>query len=251
MIIAQISDSHIGSEGVNGERAEVRLSAMRDCVDHINSLTPQPDLVIHTGDMTHGGFPHDYKRIKAVLAALNAPMVVVPGNRDERHNMAEAFDLTEQVNGFIQYAVDDFPVRLVAVDTKGEGSKLGQLCDARLQQLAQLLGQESNKPTALFMHHPPFDVTISRDPFAFESRDECDALAQLLDQHPQVIRLFCGHSHRPYFTELAGRAASIVPAGPVDLQRGEYAEREAERPLYQLHRWDGQGAFETETVIVG
>jgi Icc protein len=251
MLIAQISDTHIGSEGVNGQRAEIRLAQVRRCVAHINRLDPQPDLILHTGDMTHGGWESDYARVKEVLDDLKAPLAVVPGNRDESQAMIRAFGLAERVNGFIQYALDDYPVRLVAVDTKNESSpKTGWLCDKRLTQLDDLLSEASEKPTALFMHHPPFDIKTSNDPFSFESREQCDALAEVLRHHPQVIHVFCGHSHRPYFDRLAGVPANTVPALSVDLQRGQFDEREAQKPLYMLHRWNGADRFNSETVIV-
>ena len=49
-------------------------------------------------------------------------------------------------------------MRLIALDTLVRASH-GELCEERLAWLEARLG-ESDRPTVLFMHHPPFDCGI-------------------------------------------------------------------------------------------
>ncbi len=58
--------------------------------------------------------------------------------------------------GFLQYVVEDWPLRLIALDTLVEGKGHGVLCPERLDWLEARLG-ESDRATMLFMHHPPFE----------------------------------------------------------------------------------------------
>ncbi len=47
-------------------------------------LDPQPDLIVITGDLVDLGQPQEYAWLKTLLAPLHQPLVVIPGNHDER-----------------------------------------------------------------------------------------------------------------------------------------------------------------------
>ena len=55
--IAQISDTHLMCPVKVGETDIVkqRINNLKRCVDSINNLDPQPDIIIHTGDITQNG----------------------------------------------------------------------------------------------------------------------------------------------------------------------------------------------------
>ena len=72
---------------------------------------------------------------------------------------------------FVHYAIDEHSVRLVAVDSLGDGiGPKGDFCHDRLAALDTTLAEAPARPTALFMHHPPFDVPAAPDPFAYQRR---------------------------------------------------------------------------------
>jgi 3',5'-cyclic AMP phosphodiesterase CpdA len=71
MLIAQVSDVHIGG----GRDREERLRA---AIEEIN--TAAPDLVAVTGELTNEGYPDQYPLATEVLYALACPLIVrVPG----------------------------------------------------------------------------------------------------------------------------------------------------------------------------
>ena len=55
MIIAQITDTHLGDANAADPVFRARAENLRACVADINGLDPKPDAVIHTGDMTQHG----------------------------------------------------------------------------------------------------------------------------------------------------------------------------------------------------
>ena len=63
------------------------------------------------------------------------PVFVIPGNHDARDPLRAAFggDGYLPADGFLQYAVEDYPLRLVALDTLIPGEGGGELCDDRLR----------------------------------------------------------------------------------------------------------------------
>ncbi len=247
MLIAQISDTHILAGPSHQARA--RASDLRRCIADINRLDPAPGAVIHTGDAVHTGSPAEYAQLRKLLAPLQAPLYPAPGNRDDRANFHATFQPEAPEDGFLHYAVEDFPVRLIALDSVGPGQNKGVYCAGRRHWLDRKLAAERHRPTILFIHHPPFDL----DPhFRGGYRDPKDrtALAAVVARHPQVRRLLCGHCHRSAHVAWAGTEATIMPSVARDLRKGVDAQHLADTPLYQLHDIADDGAVTTQTRFV-
>ena len=91
---------------------------------HLNGLTPRPDVVLATGDLVERGEPEEYARLRAILDGLAMPLYVIPGNHDARGPLARAFGdrgYLPQDGGFLHYTVEDWPVRLIGLDTHVPG----------------------------------------------------------------------------------------------------------------------------------
>lgn len=213
MIIVHVTDSHIKPPGRLAYRKVDTAAALEACVAHVNALTPRPDVMLFTGDMTDAGRVEEYQQLHELLAPLEMPVYMVPGNHDERESLRRAFPDHAHLRSddtFIQYCVEDWPVRLIGLDTTIPGRDEGTMCDRRLAWLAQRLAESPRSPTLLFMHHPPFQTGI-----AHMDRQNCanaDRLGELLVQHPQVLGLLSGHVHRAIQVSWYGIAASIGPS---------------------------------------
>jgi 3',5'-cyclic AMP phosphodiesterase CpdA len=255
MIIAQITDTHLVALDAVEPLAAARTENLRACIADINGLDPPPEAVIHTGDITQHGQPAEFALARSLLCALEAPLYATPGNRDGRDGMARAFAGDGYVLSdcpFVHYAVEEHPVRLVAVDSLADdGGAKGDICDARLAALDATLAEAPTRPTALFMHHPPFDVPAAPDPFSYQHRRAAADLAAVVSRHPQLVRIFTGHMHRPCMDMVGGVAASTVPSVAVDRRYGNYAAAMAGRPVYQVHRFVDDWGFASETRLVG
>ncbi len=70
--IAHISDIHFGRIA--------HPAVVQSLVDDINGSSP--DVVVVSGDLTQRGLPKQYGRAARMLAAFDAPTLVVPGNHD-------------------------------------------------------------------------------------------------------------------------------------------------------------------------
>ncbi len=254
MIIAQIADTHLVAADGADPMFEARTENLRACVADINGLDPLPDVVIHTGDLTQNGVAAEFDHAQTLLAALKMPLYVTPGNRDGREGMARAFAADGYMPpdcAFVHYAVDGHPVRLVAMDSLADdGAAKGDFCPARLTSLDATLAQAPARPTALFMHHPPFDVPAAPDPFAYQRRQAVADLAAVVARHPQVVRIFTGHMHRPCVATVGGVAASTVPSVAVDKRYGDYAASMEGQPVYHVHRFERDWGFSSESRLV-
>jgi Icc protein len=250
MIIAQISDTHLALDTPD---ANQRMRDFALTVADINALDPAPDVIVHTGDIVHNGRQDEYARAVATLAKARAPVYVLGGNRDNRVNLRAAFSACGYLapdSDFIDYAIDDYPVRLIALDTLSSGSNKGDFCPERVRRLVDLIDAETTKPIAVFTHHPPFEVLVGPDRLHFETTETVSRLRQALQHSGRVVAVFSGHVHRAATGRVGSIPATVVQCIATTLRKGEYPPHMKIRPVYQVHRFDPAWGFASETRIV-
>ena len=235
MLIAQISDTHILAHESDHPAANWRADCLRRCVADINNQ--QPDAVIFTGDTVQHGMPAEYARLRELLESLEPPLYLIPGNRDDKVALRSAFADREYLPGqgdCLHYSIEDHAVRLVGIDSTSPGERKGVFCTARQAWLDAVLSEQPDRPTLLFIHHPPFNVD---DHYigGYRRPEEAAVLAEVVGRHPQVAGLLCGHVHWLVEREWAGTQARIMPSVAVDLRKGIDETEARERPIYLLH----------------
>jgi 3',5'-cyclic AMP phosphodiesterase CpdA len=247
VIIAQISDTHILSPESSHPAASLRADCLRRCVADVNH--EQPDAVIFTGDTVQHGQPEEYARLRELLAPLEAPLYLVPGNRDDKDALRAAFSdyaYLDGAGGFLHYAIEDYDTRLVGIDSTLAGERKGRFCAARQKWLENTLGEQPERPTLLFIHHPPFDVG---DHYVggYRHAEEAEALTDIVRRHEQVIGMLCGHVHWPVKRDWAGTQARIMPSIAVDVRKGVDEEVAQGRPIHMLHQTSGTAGLVSQT----
>ena len=71
MIIAQLTDSHIlDLVSDDSDRALQRYNDLKACIDDINREKPQPDIVVHTGDISQSGKRSEYELVQDLTQKL-------------------------------------------------------------------------------------------------------------------------------------------------------------------------------------
>jgi Icc protein len=251
MIIAQISDTHVSHDTADKNR---RLEDFERTLDDINALEVQPDVIVHTGDITHDGLPDEYSTALEILSRASSEVFVLAGNRDNRKNLRQAFSSRGYLKAdseFIEYAINDFPIKLVMLDTLSSNSNKGDFCLKRAETLEHLAKTENAKPVVVFAHHPPFKAMECPSPFQFETRESMLRMRDALGGINGLVAILCGHVHRFEKGEVSGTPALAMPSTATTLRKGIYPEKMQARPVYQLHRFDPVFGFTTETRIVG
>lgn len=250
MLIAQISDTHILAPGSEHPAAELRVECLRRCVADINQQ--RPDAVILTGDTVQFGQAEEYARLRELLAPLQAPLYLVPGNRDDKSTLSESFTDTPFAGDaeFIQYTVEGHELRLVGIDSTLAGERKGVFCAARQEWLEAVLSDQPDQATLLFIHHPPFDI---EDHYigGYRRPAEATALETIVSRHSQVEAMLCGHVHCPVDRAWAGTTAKVMPSVAVDVRKG-IDETEAQgAPIYMLHRYSEETGLISQQNMVG
>jgi 3',5'-cyclic AMP phosphodiesterase CpdA len=190
-------------------------------VRHVNRLHPDAVRVLCTGDLTHRGDHASYLRLREVLAELQMPYSLLLGNHDNRGNFREVFpEMPVDSAGFVQRILDLPTGRLIMLDTLHEPPHdfpyaSGYLCDRRLAWLEGQLQSAGDRPTYIFMHHPPHAV-------GFPGMDEIrlvneDAFYELVLRFKNLRHIFAGHIHRTISGSSRGIPFSIFKS-PVHQQ---------------------------------
>ena len=213
LLIAQITDLHIDdrSPRVNPLKGDTRERLSR-VVAYLNAFEPRPDLVLTTGDLTDFGTAAEYAALRSILDRLDMPNFIIPGNHDRRDALREACSDHGYLprDGFLQYVIDGYPVRLIGLDTLVPGQEGGALCSDRLAWLEDRLCEDEVKPTLIFMHHPPY-VTGMPQLDDVNCRGG-DRMAKIVARHHNVAGIVCGHLHRATSVRFGGTVAVSVPA---------------------------------------
>src|SRR5262249_42155880 len=156
---------------------------------------------LFTGDLTDFGRADEYANLARLIAPLPMPAYLMAGNHDEPAAMRAAFPLhsyMHQREGKLDYVVDDFPVRIVALDSTIPHKSPGLLTREQLAWLDATLSAAPGNPAIVALHHPPFWTGIGHmDTQPLTNPDE---LAAVIRRHPQVERVIAGHLHRPIVT---------------------------------------------------
>jgi len=256
MLICQLTDLHVRPVGKPSNRVSETNKFTERAFRAVARLDPRPDIVVITGDLTECGLDSEYANVARMIRNwLPMPVFVIPGNHDRRDAFRQALRHLPGVTSdphYVQYAVEDHPVRLVMLDTLVPGAGHGELRSDQLEFLDRTLAAAPDKPTIIAMHHPPFICGIA--PIDRINLHNAAAFAAVVARHRQVERIICGHHHRPIVTRVAHTIASISPsvAHQVELwlRPTEGAGFVFEPPAFQLHLCTPADGIVSHTVYV-
>lgn len=244
MLIAQISDLHIGKPGHLAWGCIDTAARFARCVSHILRQLPLPEIVVASGDLADMGAPEEYRRLRGLLAPLPMPVYLMPGNHDDRNALRAEFVDHHYFppQGALHYVLESQPVRLVMLDTVVPGGDGGVLGAEQLKWLAQALKSEPDKPTLIFMHHPPIATGIRYMDEIALAQEDAARLGTIISGHAQVERVACGHLHRAVEARWSGTVVGICPSATFQsassLAGDKFIPAADEPPAYQLHYWN-------------
>jgi hypothetical protein len=75
----QISDTHVGFAKVANPDP---VGTLKETIAKVKALPRQPDLIVHTGDVTHLATPEQFEQAAALIAGFGVPVFFIPGEHD-------------------------------------------------------------------------------------------------------------------------------------------------------------------------
>tara|TARA_X000000368_G_scaffold242103_1_gene191274 strand:- start:247 stop:1011 length:765 start_codon:yes stop_codon:yes gene_type:complete len=254
MIIAQISDTHLICVSSKFKViAENRIKYLENCVSNILGLRPQPDAIIHTGDVSHNGLIEEYRLAYKILNRLNSPIFFTPGNRDDKNNLKSIFlhsYLTNAERDQFIYSTYFKDFRIISMDTSCKKNNQGEITLKGLEIFSQILMENKEIPTVIFMHHPPYDVSLSSNKnIEYNSEKLIPKFWKILESF-NVIGLFCGHIHRNFQTKVGNIISQTLPPIALDLSRDKKVNKELNKIQYFLHTYSKSTGIVSEKILV-
>jgi 3',5'-cyclic AMP phosphodiesterase CpdA len=206
MILAHISDLHIGQEQGDGVARALRRA--QDTVDRLNRIDGELDAVLVTGDLADHGLPEEYEKVRELLAALRFPVLVCPGNHDDRTGFLKELLQEPHEDGPVNrvHRVGGYTVAMC--DSSIPRRNEGLLDDDTLTWLDKVLS-DTEDPALVCFHHPPVELGIPFVDGIMLTAPE--RLADVLAQHDNVAAVLCGHAHTGATTTFAGRPLVVAP----------------------------------------
>ena len=255
MLIAQISDPHLRPGGALYQETVDSNADLVRAIDQINRFSPQPDLVVLTGDVVDNGSPEEYALARDVLRDLKAPLLVIPGNHDERDAFRAAFHDHAYLppDGPLHYVVEFGERRVVALDVTVPGEHHGFFDAAAEAWLQAALMAAPDRPTIILMHQPPITTGV---PYLDEYRClGATRLAACIAKAPGVERVLCGHVHRLMQMRFGGTLLCTAPSTTtaIALRIDPAAEPASfiETPGFLLHDWRNAQGLLTHYLPIG
>jgi 3',5'-cyclic-AMP phosphodiesterase len=234
LVVVQLSDPHVGADwGPGGSVAKFAAT-----VAAVGASDLTPDAVVISGDLADHGADDEYEQLREVVAPLDGPLYVLPGNHDDRAALRRHFDVPGSGVEPVQYAADLGRLGLITADTKRMGEDAGELDAERLAWLEAALADAPEVPTLLALHHPPLTTGIVPFDEVGLPPDDQRALAEVVGRHPQVRRIVAGHMHMTAGAALDGRTVFVAPSTYVqaELEFGaEEVRLSADPPAFAVH----------------
>jgi 3',5'-cyclic AMP phosphodiesterase CpdA len=188
----QISDTHIG---FNRPANTDVVGTLQTAIDRINALERQPDLVLHTGDLTHLAKAAEFDTLYQSLRGLRRRDVFcVPGEHDvvgdNGRLFLERFGKGTAGRGWQSF--DHKGVHFVGLHNSAQLDGLGNIGGDQLEWLGKDLGGLSaSTPVVVFAHIPLWSVYPE---WGWATKDSEQAMATL--KRFGSVTVLNGHIHQ-------------------------------------------------------
>ena len=188
----QISDSHIGfHQAANPDVA----GTLNMAIEAINAMPVQPRFVVHTGDITHLSTASQFGDAKALLSALRAPLIALPGEHDVIGNDFKPYLMNFKISGSTPggwASWDGSGTHYVVLLNVFNFEKMGLLGTEQLDWLAaDLAGVDAATPVVVFTHVPLYALYPQ---WGWTTEDGTKALALL--RKFERVTVLNGHIHQ-------------------------------------------------------
>lgn len=190
----QISDTHIGFDKAANPNAH---ATALQAVERIKALPVRPDLILHTGDITHLSRDQEFDDARQILSGLDIPIFYIPGEHDfldEGQGKTFLAHYGRGTQGLGWYSFDHNGVHFVALNNVAalKPGGMAHLGDDQIAWLGKdLAGLPSSQPIVVFAHIPLWTVY---EAWGWGTDDADQALALL--RRFGSVTVLNGHIHQ-------------------------------------------------------
>jgi Icc protein len=207
MRLLQLSDPHLLADPDGLVRGRPALVQLRQGIQLTMAVQASPpDLLLISGDLCQDESWGGYVRLRELLAPLDCPVALLPGNHDHPQLLRAALGRHAvlaprllEINGVV----------LLMLDSHRPGCVGGWLGQRQLSWVAQQLTQLGGRPLLVAVHHPPLAIgDPGLDAIALH---DGAALLELLRPVASLQAVLFGHVHQHWQALLPGRSPQLPP----------------------------------------
>ena len=196
--IVHLTDLHLSHPDLNDPNLHSDTVAnLKLMVTHLRRMTPQPDFVVASGDLTNHGDEASYRLVRSILEGAGLPVVYALGNHDKRAGFRTVFPdvpaRSEPADAPVYHQTIHRGLQVITLDSSVPGRVGGAICEEQFGFLEDGLRADPDAASLLVIHHPPLIDTTSLG-WESLSRGDTDRLAGTLRGH-NVVGMLCGHIH--------------------------------------------------------
>ncbi|GAA3409960.1 metallophosphoesterase family protein [Paenibacillus hodogayensis] len=214
MRFVHLTDTHLNAPGKNGQfPTSNHFEKVEQTIRHVRETGVDPEFVLVTGDLSHGGDVEDYIFIRSLFdeasRQLGVPVYVVLGNHDHLSAFRQGYlgeSPSEDPFYYVQYIQG---LRLIGLNSQVSGQPGGRIDDVQLSWLENQLQTPAPKGTIVALHHPLISLGgYTAKGLLVENREQIARVIAGTD----VKGVFAGHVHSNLFGISQG-IFHIVAAG--------------------------------------
>lgn len=192
-MIAQITDIHLFADPNRELLGLTCAKSFQAILDRLQTLSPQPDMLLLTGDLSQDGTLESYKLLADLLRPLSIPTYWLPGNHDQPLVMQQVLN---QAPISTQKSFKAAGWQFLLLSSHVSGCVHGRLASESLHWLDLELKRNPDVPTLIAFHHPPF--LVNSDWLDTSTLQNPEELFAVIDRHPQVRLVVFGHIHQDF-----------------------------------------------------
>lgn len=189
-----ITDLHVNAPGTvdPGLRSDT-TATLRKVVGIINAMSPLPDFVVASGDITNMGDEASYRHARSILDDIEVPVLHALGNHDTRAGYRKGM-LDDDGDAPLTYDRLVAGVHVIVLDSTVAGMIGGRLGDDQFAFLDAALDRHPQALKLVVIHHPP--AIGDESPLRWEKLDEAGTarLGRMVEGR-NVAGMLCGHVH--------------------------------------------------------
>ncbi|MBB5843845.1 3',5'-cyclic AMP phosphodiesterase CpdA [Conyzicola lurida] len=213
-VVVHISDTHFLGAGKKLYDQVDTDGNLTRALEQLEQSGIRPEAIVFTGDLADLGEPEAYSRLRSIVepaaARLGAQVIWVMGNHDERPQYSSLLFDVEATDAPQDRVYDIDGLRIIAFDTTVPGYHHGEMTDAQLEWLADVLSTPAEHGTLLALHHPPVPTPLlwAMEMLELRGQDRLEAVVRGTD----VRGILGGHLHFSTHSTFAGVPVSVAAA---------------------------------------
>ena len=226
--IIQITDLHVFADPAARLKGIPTRDTLVEVIGDIRDKHSDLDFLVITGDHTHDELPETYQQLAELLSPWKDRLLQIPGNHDNRGLIREVFARAGGPADCVTFSATAGEWKLIGLDSHLPGEVPGRVEPEQLTWLQAELDEDPQRPTAIFIHHPPISVESEwLDAIGIQNVEE---VVQVIERSSQIQFICAGHVHHEFESRIGGARFFTTPSTGVQFDPNGSAPRFTDLP---------------------